>query len=76
MKNKHKAFLYNLIGFGIPFVISFALLKYIFPEAHFWAMVCAALIAVLVSPRFWVVKTPSGERIFKKWSFSPPKLVR
>ncbi|RAV29618.1 hypothetical protein [Sinomicrobium soli] len=76
MKHKHKAILYNLIGFCIPFMVSCVVLMYVFPEEKFWALVCSAFIAMVLAPRFVVVKTPSGERMFRKWLFSPPRPMR
>ncbi|MBC9796857.1 hypothetical protein [Sinomicrobium weinanense] len=76
MKYKHRALLYNFICFAAIFILARAALHYFLPGYNFWTAVISAVIAMVLAPKFIVVKTASGEKLFVKWLFSSPKEIK
>lgn len=74
MKPKHKALLYNFIGFTVLFIIMRLALGYFFPINRIFMAVTAAIIANVLAPKFWI--SPNEGKLLMKWVFSKtPKEV-
>lgn len=69
MRPKHRALLYNFIGFAFLFIGSRLLLGHFFSMGTFILAFLAAVIATILAPKFAVVKTPKGEKLMMKWIF-------
>ncbi len=69
MAPKHKALAYNFISFALLFIIFRFFMGYFFPWERFVLAMVAAILASIMAPKFAVVKTDEGERIFVKWVF-------
>jgi len=69
MNKKTKALLYNLLGFAVIFIaMRYFVLNY--TNLHgIWKPLTAAIVASLLAPKFQVVKTREGEKIFMKAMF-------
>ncbi|MEH6681622.1 MAG: hypothetical protein V7724_13815 [Sediminicola sp.] len=69
MRAKYKALLYNFLGFAVLFILIRLLLGHYFNAGTFVLALVSALVANLLAPKFGVVKTHGGERLFMKWVF-------
>ncbi|NKI27666.1 hypothetical protein HCG49_13940 [Arenibacter sp. 6A1] len=69
MKIKHKALLFNFLGFALLFVIARLLLGYFFPLHRILLAIIAAVIANVLAPKFAVVKVDRIEKVMMKWIF-------
>lgn len=69
MKPKHRALLFNFIGFAILFIAGRSLLVYLFSSDTILLAVLAAAIAMVLAPKFAAVKTPAGEKLMMQWVF-------
>ncbi|RNL84941.1 hypothetical protein ED312_13255 [Sinomicrobium pectinilyticum] len=76
MKYKHKALLYNFICFALVFILTRTALHYFFPGYDLWTAIASAITAMVLAPKFVVVEGPSGEKMFVKWLFLPPKEIK
>lgn len=64
-----RAFLLQLLCFGILFIgFRFLIDKYTNLDG-FWIPVTAFVVGTLLSPQFQAVKTNDGEKLFMKWIF-------
>jgi hypothetical protein len=69
MAPKHKALIYNFLTFAILFVLFRFLLDYLFSLERFVLAVISAILATILAPKFAVVKTANGVKMFVKWPF-------
>ncbi|UGU14495.1 hypothetical protein LS482_12390 [Sinomicrobium kalidii] len=76
MKYKHKALLYNFVCFAALFILVRMALHYFFPGYNFWTAVFSGITAIVLAPKFVVVKTASGEKLFVKWLFTKAKEIK
>ncbi|MES2748017.1 MAG: hypothetical protein V4648_06545 [Bacteroidota bacterium] len=64
MSKKVKAFIYNLIGFAILFIgLRYFVLDYT-NLTGIWKPITAFVVASLLAPKFQVVNTKDGEKMF------------
>jgi hypothetical protein len=69
MSKTIKSFLFNLLGFAILFIgLRYFLLDYT-GITGIWKPLISFGIATLLAPKFQVVKTNDGEKLFMKWIF-------
>lgn len=71
MKLKYKSLLYNFLGFAFLFLaarLGLGALEF-FPDNRILLALAAAVIANILSPKFGVVTTENGEKLFMKWLF-------
>ena len=68
-KPKHKAIIFNFLGFAILFVVGRVLIGMLLSLNTLVLAVIAAVAASLLAPKFGAVKTPSGEKLMMKWIF-------
>ena len=69
MKVQTKAFIYNLLGFALIFLLVRFVLAYFFHLNRWVLALVAAIVASLLAPKFGVVKTANGDKLFVKWIF-------
>ncbi|MDC6389897.1 hypothetical protein PP182_14455 [Maribacter sp. PR1] len=69
MKLKHKALLYNFLGFAIIFLIARFGLVYLLEVKPFYYAITSALIAMLLAPKFAVAQVNSSKKLMMKWIF-------
>jgi hypothetical protein len=69
MSKKTKAFLYNLLGFSFFYIISYFLVMTFGALQGLWIAATSFVISTLLAPKFQVVKTNEGEKLFMKWIF-------
>lgn len=69
MSKQTKSILLNFLGF----VVIFFPFKYVFDTysgfSHFQCLGAAFITTLILSPKFQVVKTSEGEKLFMKWMF-------
>ncbi len=69
MSKQTKALVYNMLGFLILF-IAFRYIVATYTGFTSWQIpVAAFLIGTILAPKFQVVKTAEGEKLFMKWLF-------
>ena len=69
MSKKVKSFLYNLVAFALLFFpIRYLVLEH-FMLSTLMKPLIAFVIATILAPKFQVVQTSEGEKIFMKWIF-------
>lgn len=69
MSKKTKAFLYNLLGFTTFYIISYFVVMTFGVLQGLWIAATSFVISTLLAPKFQVVKTNQGEKLFMKWIF-------
>jgi len=69
MSKKVKAFIYNLIGFAILFIGVRYLVEQYTGLTGLWIPGTAFIVGTLLAPKFQVVTTNEGEKLFMKWMF-------
>ena len=69
MRPKHKALLFNFIGFAVLFVTRRFVFGYFLPINGILLAVIAAIIASVLAPKFGAIQTSEGENVFMKWIF-------
>lgn len=69
MNLKTKAFLYQLMSFGVLFIIGRLALEKFSGLTGYWLPITAFVVATILAPQFQAVKTPNGEKLFMKWLF-------
>ena len=67
MSKKVKAFLYNLICFAILFIGFRYLIQEYTHLSGYWVPITAFVVGTLLAPKFQVVPTKDGEKLFMKW---------
>ncbi len=69
MNKKTQSIIYNFLGFAAIFL----LVRYFINEHTYmqdlWRTLSAFVVATLISPKFNVVQTPQGEKLFMRWIF-------
>lgn len=69
MQPKHKALVFNFIGFAVLFIIGrLAFGHFLYINRIFIALM-AAIIATILAPKFVVIKTDGREKMMMKWIF-------
>lgn len=69
MNKKVKAFFYNFISFAPVYLVSyFFIVRFNLLEGIFIPIV-SAVLSFLLSPKFQVVSTNNGDKIYMKWLF-------
>ena len=69
MSKQTKSLVYNMLGFLILF-ITFRFIVAAYTGFTSWQIPLAAfLVATILAPKFQVVKTNEGEKLFMKWFF-------
>ena len=69
MSKQTKSLVFNMLGFLILF-IGFRFIVATYSGLTSWQIPLAAfLIATLLAPKFQVVRTDEGEKLFMKWLF-------
>ncbi|TQO35955.1 hypothetical protein GQ41_0520 [Arenibacter algicola] len=69
MKPKHKALIFNFLGFAILFVAGRLLLGMFLSLNTLVLAFIAAVAASFLAAKFSAVKTKSGEKLMMKWIF-------
>ena len=69
MSPKVKAFVYNFLGFAPIYFIGYLLLMKFTTLTGFAIPAISALVAIVLAPKFQVVKTQNGDKLFVKWLF-------
>lgn len=64
-----KAFIYQLAGFAVLFLLFRYLIDAFTGLQGFWIPLTAFVIATLLSPKFQAVRTKDGQKLFVKWIF-------
>ena len=64
-----KAFVLQLICFAILFVAMRFLVEKYSHLTGFWVPLTAFMVGTILAPKFQVVKTNDGEKLFMKWLF-------
>jgi hypothetical protein len=69
MSKKTKAFIFQLISFSVFFIISRIIVEKYTGITGFWIPFTAAVVSTILAPKFQVVKTNEGEKLFMQWMF-------
>lgn len=69
MTLKTKSLVYNFIGFALLFVLVRIIAEMFTHLSGFWLPLTAAVVASILAPKFQVVPTGEGEKLFMKWLF-------
>lgn len=69
MSPKVKALVYNFFGFAPIYFIGYVLLIQFTTLTGFAVPAIAAFASVILAPKFQVVKTQNGDKVFMKWLF-------
>ncbi|HSD14060.1 MAG TPA: hypothetical protein VLB74_05390 [Flavobacterium sp.] len=69
MTLKTKSLVYNFLGFALLFMIVRFVAQAFTNLTGFWLPLTAAVAASILAPKFQVVKTSEGEKMFMKWLF-------
>lgn len=69
MNKKTKAFIYNFLGFSGIYIPAYLFIANYTNLTGFWIPGTAFMVSLLVAPKFQVVKTNEGEKLFVKWLF-------
>lgn len=70
MSPKTKVFIYQFVSFAIIFIPLRYLLVWLAKSEGFWVPLTAFFLTVLLAPKFQVVQTNEGSKIWMKWFFS------
>ena len=69
MRPKHKAFVFNFIGFAVLFIIGRLVFGHFLSINRVFLALLAAMLATVFAPKFVVIKTDEGEKLMMKWIF-------
>ena len=69
MKKSTKALLFNFLGFAGLYLLAYLLAAQLAGLSGWAVPVTAAVIAMLLSPKFQSVKHREGEKLYVKWPF-------
>lgn len=69
MSLKTKAFIYQFLCFAVLFIAARFALEAFSGLSGFWLPLTAFVIGTLLAPKFRVIKTNDGEKMFVKWLF-------
>ncbi len=70
MSKKTKAFILQLCGFAVLFIIARYLIEAYTGLIGYWIPITAFVVGTLLAPKFHVVKTQEGEKLYMKWLFA------
>ena len=70
MSLRTKAFLFQLMCFAALFILFRFLVGKYTNLSGFWIPFTAFVISTLISPKFQVVRTKDGDKMFMKWLFA------
>jgi len=62
-----RAFLYQLLSFGILFIVFRFLIGKYTNLSGLWIPFTAFVVGTLIAPQFKAIKTKDGEKLFMKW---------
>lgn len=69
MSKQTKSLVYNMIGFLVLFM-TFRFVVAAYTSFTSWQIpVAAFVVSTILAPKFQVVKTAEGEKLFMKWIF-------
>jgi hypothetical protein len=69
MSPKIKALVYNFFGFAPIYFLGYFLIGQFTSITGFAIPAIAAFTSIILAPKFQVVKTQTGDRLFMKWLF-------
>ncbi|UOK41940.1 MULTISPECIES: hypothetical protein [Flavobacterium] len=69
MTLKTKSIVYNFLGFALLFIIVRFVAATFTNLTGFWLPLTAAVAASILAPKFQVIKTHEGEKMYVKWLF-------
>ncbi len=69
MRLKHKALLFNFIGFAVLFIIARLTLGLLMPINPLFLAITSAIIANILAPKFGAVDLDGTEKLMMKWIF-------
>lgn len=69
MTLKTKSIVYNFLGFALLFIIVRFVAATFTNLTGFWLPLTAAVAASILAPKFQVIKTHDGEKMYMKWLF-------
>ena len=69
MSLKTKAFIYQFLCFAVLFIAARFAIEALTGLTGFWIPLTAFVIGTLLAPKFRVIKTNDGEKMFVKWLF-------
>ena len=64
-----KSFIFQLLCFTVLFIISRYCISEYSNLTGFWKPATAFVVATLLAPKFQVIRTKEGEKMFMKWIF-------
>lgn len=64
-----RAFIYQLACFAILFIVTRYLVDQYTNVQGIWVPLIAFAVGTLLSPKFQVIKTNDGEKMFMRWLF-------
>ena len=64
-----KAFVFQLLGFAVLFIISRILFEKYSNLTGFWVPITAFVVSTILAPKLQAVKINDGEKLFMKWLF-------
>jgi hypothetical protein len=70
MSPKIKVFLYQFFSFALIFIPLRYLITWLANSNGFWVPFAAFVLTVLIAPKFQVVETKDGTKIWMKWIFN------
>lgn len=69
MNKQNKAFVYNLLGFILFYVISYALFYNFTGLRGFMLPLASAVVTTILAPKFQYARQAGGDKIYMKWLF-------
>lgn len=70
MSKQTKGLLFNFLGFAILYFPIKYIIEINSRFSYFQVIIAAFLVATILAPKFQVVKTAEGEKLFVKWLFT------
>ncbi len=70
MSLKTKAFLYQFLCFAVLFIAARFALEAYSNLSGFWLPLTAFVIGTLLAPKFRVISTNEGDKMYMKWLFA------
>ena len=69
MSKKTKAFIFQLVSFGVLFFTARYFVALFTPLQGFWIPILAFAVGTILAPKFQAIQTKDGEKLFMKWIF-------
>jgi fucose permease len=70
MSPKTKVFIYQFLSFAIIFIPLRYLIAWLAKSEGMWIPFLAFIVTIFIAPKFQVVQTKEGSKIWMKWFFS------